>query len=355
VDEEFMRQQGLTADDFDVEFWEMDEMLDRLTKANQGQPVLEVWDEVGMLLNKTMTKISIAYTPSRYQQIGALFAIDLAAEKPTIVNLLEEEPIQRMRIAAMRYKAAGYACPSTSEKAKTTKITQAFVPGISVFVESGKVFIPGGPTREISGLGQTRMIGISATSQNQAEAISLLHLIAEDEEFRNQICYGTEGRDYNITDGVVSRIMETTTVKEVIEEKLPDGSIATSTKTYEKRVLYEMSDLSPLSGFGRLNDGSKRCYEGKTKLETHREMAESASYFDFPIVFDFSELTEELEEMGYALGKYLQNGNISEIGSLPEEDYVKLVQEVKSDGGDKIIAALQRQLDEWLAEHPEWQ
>ena len=65
--------------------------------------------------------------------------------------------------------------------------------------------------------------------------------------------------------------------------------------------------------------------------------------------------TEELEEMGYALGKYLQNGNISEIGSLPEEDYVKLVQEVKSDGGDKIIAALQRQLDEWLAENPEWQ
>ena len=357
VDEAFLRQSGLTADDFDVELWEMDELLDKLTKANGGQGVIDLCDDTGFSWVRSMLQISnAAYIPFRYQQIGALFAVDLAAETPTVVNLLEEEPFQKMRMAALRYRASGYVFKYDPDNPELKpKVYLTYVPGNSVFVESGQVFIPGGPTRDPSEIEHKNVIGIAAASQNQEEAISLLNLIAEDEKFRDQLCYGTEGQDYNITNDVVSQIIETTTVKEVTEEKLPDGSTVTSTKTYEKWVLYDMSDLSPLSGFGRLNDGSKRCYEGKTKLETHREMAESASYFDFPIVFDFSELTEELEEMGYALGKYLQNGNFSGLKSMSEDEYAKLLQEVKTDGGDKIVAELQRQLDDWLANNPDWQ
>ena len=105
----------------------------------------------------------------------------------------------------------------------------------------------------------------------------------------------------------------------------------------------------------KTDDNSKRCYEGKTKLETYREMVESATYFDYPVVFDFSGLTEELEQMGYALGKYLQNGNFSGLKSMSEVEYAKLLQEVKTDGGDRIVAELQRQLDDWLANNPDWQ
>ena len=356
VDEALMRQSGLTAEDFDVELWEMDELLDKLTKANGGQGVIDLYDDTGFATVRSLTQISIGYTPIRYQQIGALFAIDLAAETPTVVNLLEEEPIQKMRTAIMRYRASGYVFkydPHNPELIPKAYLT--LVPGTSVFVKTGQVFIPSGPTREISGFGQVNTIGIAATSQNKEKALSLLHFIAEDEDIRDQLCYGTEGQDYNITDGVVSQIVENTTIQEVTEDKQPDGSTITSTVTYEKRVLYDMSNLSPLSGFGRLNDNTKRCYEGKTKLETHREMAESASYFNYPIVFDFSGLTEELEQMGYALGKYLQNGNFSGLKSMSEEDYAKLLQEVKTDGGDKILAELQRQLDDWLANNPDWQ
>ena len=40
---------------------------------------------------------------------------------------------------------------------------------------------------------------------------------------------------------------------------------------------------------------------------------------------------------------------------MSEDEYAKLLQKVKTDGGDKIVAELQRQLDDWLANNPDWQ
>lgn len=40
---------------------------------------------------------------------------------------------------------------------------------------------------------------------------------------------------------------------------------------------------------------------------------------------------------------------------MTEEVYIEMLQKFKAAGSEKIQAELQRQLDEWLAENPDWQ
>ena len=42
------------------------------------------------------------------------------------------------------------------------------------------------------------------------------------------------------------------------------------------------------------------------------------------------------------------------FGNLTEEEYDQMLTEIRAVGGDKILAELQRQLDAWLAENPDW-
>ena len=48
-------------------------------------------------------------------------------------------------------------------------------------------------------------------------------------------------------------------------------------------------------------------------------------------------------------------GDPTYIPRMTEEVYIEMLQKFKAAGSEKIQAELQRQLDEWLAENPDWQ
>ena len=85
------------------------------------------------------------------------------------------------------------------------------------------------------------------------------------------------------------------------------------------------------------------------------------------LTFDFSALLQDVEAVKAALEPYSRDYiNTEDIKDDPEteedetrhrmtpEYYDQMLATIKAAGGDKIQAELQRQLDEWLAENPDW-
>ena len=150
----------------------------------------------------------------------------------------------------------------------------------------------------------------------------MLSLIAEDEEFRMQLLYGKEGRDYTF---------DAKGNYQVIKQE--DGS------------RYSMSFLSPWSYFSGIDDSLLQ-YEGMTTLETYLEMIENAeAYYAVPI--DFSGLREERKAVEYACQLYFYR-----FADLTDEEYAKMLQKIADAGGTKIMTELQRQLDAWVKANP---
>ena len=71
------------------------------------------------------------------------------------------------------------------------------------------------------------------------------------------------------------------------------------------------------------------------------------------IFFKVKELTEgkELLSIGKVMGNYYY---MFTTPDMTEEMYDQMLQDMKDAGSEKVIAELQRQLDAWLAEHPDW-
>lgn len=128
------------------------------------------------------------------QEIGAIFAVDYSRETPVVVNVLEVKDTRMYQEAMIRYADAGYA-------AKTEEAVLVYYCNTAAdFVAEGasSVVIPADTAsyKTISGSGIVS--GIAATTKYKQEALQLLALIAEDEEFRMHMAYGKEGQDYRI-------------------------------------------------------------------------------------------------------------------------------------------------------------
>ena len=202
------------------------------------------------------------------------------------------------------------------------------------------------------------MTGIAASSTKKEQATRLLALIADDEEFRMQLLYGKQGRDYTVSaDGYYSII------------KREDGAC------------YSLDILSPYAYFSGLtsalanisyaspgtNNWSLIETDQYSALEYYRETL-NRSVVNMPVFFDYSGLETDLTSIQRVAEKYFPMfTNPEEIKDDPDtpdvdeyipkmdaEGYDYVLQSFKDAGSDKIIAELQRQLDAWLAENPDW-
>ena len=250
----------------------------------------------------------------------------------------------------MRYKAAGYI---TSDP-KQTLISYSAANSLSTYLRpSGSYYIPvDGPfVRTTIAEGMTS--GICAKSEHQNEALLLLGLIANDEAFRMQLFYGREGQDYTVTDGYYKL-----TIRE-------DGTN------------YTLAQLSPLSYYSGLymeaGIGDDRAMSTATDfqdpqngLQNYLSMLDNSAVA-YPIQFDYSGLEAELAAVQAVINRFfpyfttteeIPDDKTTEVeDSVPimnEAGYDQMLQAFKDAGSDKIVAELQKQLDEWLAENPEW-
>ena len=327
VDAAFMEKYDLTVEDFNRNFWEMDELFAEIYEKNGNQPfILDSFDGifgadmVDMNRTKYWMPMIYAFEDSTYQPACLYFTIDLLAEKPTVVNFVETDMFQKTYAAAVRYKEAGYL--GESDEIYFNGLIDSAEPYLNT--SKNYYYIPCGPLG-LSIADHTFMTGISAKSAHAEEALSLLEQIIIDDALRLQLCYGKEGRDYVLEDGAYTRVTQ------------EDGS------------WYCMEYLSPQAAFFDFTTGK----QSEELVETQRKNISQATFAYCPIVFDYSVLDAELTAIGEVLGDYYPM-YIEPDPQYCKEYYPKMLEKLEEAGMSTVIAEMQRQLDAWIAEHPDW-
>ena len=176
------------------------------------------------------------------------------------------------------------------------------------------------------------MTGIAKTSEHKEEALAFLQLLSEDTLLRDLLCFGEEGVNYTLEDGVGVPI----------EEKRHDLSFLTP-----------MADFGSFDTWNWLGGPNRfKVADDESALEVYRRLMDSSQTLcplDYRYWFDFTDLEDEIE----AVNDVVQLEGASFSKKTPEE-YETWMQKIREAGGDTIQAELQRQLDAWLAENPDW-
>ena len=355
-----LEKYGLKATEFSADIEKMETLFARIYAQNGNRPFLYAREgHMNYLLseygiqNATYPVILSPVIDSACQRIGSCFALDLSSGTPKVVSTLELDYIRAWQQAILRFRDAGYVTkdPHLAEISLCTDGTDC------VYTTSdGSVRIPVGapvfPYETAYGM----VSGISASSDNQEAAVTLLSLIASDEEFRMQLLYGEEGRDYTIEDGFYTITQQADGTNYSLDFLSPLSYFCGLTANPD-------SGFMPSPGTANLSFPERN---GKTKLETYQETLDHSTAF-LPIVFDFSGLKTELSQIDELMRQYFaiftNNVQIEDdpktsedefVPRMDEENYQIMLAKIKAAGGDKIQAELQRQLDEWLAANPDW-
>ena len=326
---------GLTVEDFQHEFWEMDDVFEELYRQH-GDSLIMISQE-----DSTMPVVSgsdfrlpenAMENSATFRPIAACYAIDSSGDKPSVVNILETERMKAIRSAISRYLEAGYTCLDTELNARYL-ISYTSVPNDEPVLRNGRWQIPVGEpyiiTRQMFG----NMTGIAKNGEHKEEALAVLQLLAEDETFRRLLCFGQEGVNYTLENGIGTPI--------------------------EKEWHY-LGYLSPMSDFSGMNTQewtptSNRfaVAEGEDPLTVYRQLVEKSNLL-CPLGFSYGFNLVGLEDEVKAVNGIVQSKAENFIKLTPEE-YEIWMQEIRDAGGDVIQTELQRQLDEWLAKNPGWE
>lgn len=348
VKQDLLTKAGLSAEDFNRDFWEMDEVFAKLYAANGNQPFLDlqvvgqgVAGSQGMFGREVLSAYPGSVNnvfPKYYDGIGACFVIDYSAETPAVLNYLETDMCHKIQEAALRYVKAEY----TTEDSSRAQVFYGTVNAHTLQEENNEFARIPRTKNYFSATEPVGFInGVAAVSKHPAEAVALLNLIAENEAFRMQLLYGKEGRDYKIEDGYYTLITQA------------DGSD------------YSLDFLSPLAYFCGLTCNEEKAnmkspgtenwqlipQEGKTALQTYQDILDDSVFF-YPILFDYTGFEQELEAIQAILRKYFP-AFVSE--QMVGEQYDQMLQELKDAGSEKLLTELQRQLTQWQTENPVWQ
>ena len=335
---------GLSADDFTGNFWEMDKVFQKIYAQNGNKPFL--YNNNGKFLSTEAfdPKAIVDYFPSTiydlinniYFDAGAIFGIDYSGQTPKIVNRLDTETVRNIQNALTRYIEAGYI---TDQAAKAV-VHYGSVAGAHTYTRGqGETVIPMTTPVFKATKANGYMSGISANTQNRECALTLLKLIVEDNEVAMQLFFGKEGRDYTIENGYYTL------------------------QTQEDSTSYSLDFISPLAYFcGMTSDkmtadmrspGTENWnfaqYNGKTLLRSYQELLDE-SVLSYPVVFDYSGFEDELKAIETVCLEYFPKFTV-----LTETQYNQMLKELEDAGSQKIVEALQKQLDQWLSENPDWQ
>ena len=355
VDADFMEKYGLTIDDFDRDFWEMDALFAEIYEKNGNKPFLHhkithgTGGEISTYGILTSYPFSKTVNDSDYQGICMCIAIDLQAEKPMVVNLLETEYLSKIKDAVLRYQKAGYV---TEQYIKgedgSLKPNQEYEIGYGSSMNTSEPYLDEGfykipnTTMMLSRPNNVHMTGISLETTHKDEALSLLEQIMTDDALRLQLCYGKEGRDYTLEGNIYTLITQEDESYYYMDFLSPQASYFEFVNS-DQEMSYGISSTSPYA----------LKYEGMTRLESIQANLSQASVCDYPAIFDYSVLDDELTALDEVLKAYYPMFT-SAAEHYSEEYYQRMLRDMKEAGMDTIITELQRQLDAWIDEYPDW-
>lgn len=163
------------------------------------------------------------------------------------------------------------------------------------------------------------LTGISATSKNPERAAMYLNLVNTDPKLYNLLCYGIEGRDYKKVDDKHIEILKNTLYTPNTDWAYGCqfnaflGKDTPDTAWEEQREYNNNAKVSPLMGFN----------------------------------FDTTNVQTEIANCEAISNEYL---TMSQYGMLdPDTNYKEFIQKLDKAGADKIIAEMQKQIDEFIA------
>ena len=273
--------------------------------------------------------------------VASCFAIDYSGDSPRVVNYLEQDNIKNWQAACLRYQEAGYVTNSQQESTISYRACQAS--SVTTFIDATdtdnieeKVQIPIMKPLFVDATDGAIVSGICADTGNMEAALKLLNLIAEDADFRLHLFYGKEGRDYTIEDGYYG-ITKT------------DGGYYCMDFISQLAYFCDLTTSPQAEDVATATDYySAIAADGKTQLETFRESLDN-SIRCCPVVFEFSGMDAELTALSNIMREYFPR-----FSCLTADEYNQMLQELKDAGSEVIQAELQKQLDDWLAENPDW-
>ena len=193
---------GITADDFTRNYWEMDDVFARIYENNNNKPFLYPL-LVGISCSGEAclpTAVNNTFS-AEFEALAACYGIDYTLETPTVVNILEMEQIRLAQAAMKRYTDAGYFV--AEDKHSSAVIHYVSLHADFPYSYGDRQYIPVGKAQAINNAPAGHMTGISASSENKDAALSLLALMADDLEFRKLLFFGREGKEYQIEGGTL--------------------------------------------------------------------------------------------------------------------------------------------------------
>lgn len=340
VRDEVFTEYGFTIEDFQKDFLSMDEVFAELYEktGNKGFLYMDYRSTIAWTQRDGATVIWPGrmhdIVDSRYDCVGLCYAIDYSGEKPVVVNYLETEYFAQVREKMFDYVKYEYTKTDANQLVSYGPCYSAYPARYYVEANSGvgagyRWLIPVEETSVSLGYSQS-MTGILKNSDQQDLALCLLETMGKDETFRKQFLLGQEGKDYEVVDGWYQPLSR------------QDG-------TYNMRFL---SGMSPFCG-PIYDDYITREFilpetEEMTRLEAYQSSVEQSKIWA-PVEFNWSEMGEAHREIEKILRKYCSWQPFT-------SDHVNeaMLAEIREAGGDRVKRELQRQLDEWFAENPEW-
>ena len=318
-------QYGLAPEDAQKSFWEMDAFFAQLYQTN-GQTPFFYLPKDGIAIGN----LGQTYTPApfdgifrdRFQLITSCYGVDYSGETPRFVNYLATDHAQNCQAALQRYLAAGYI----SDSAENVLLGYARTYSDSIYSMNSLTYVPVEALRFDYTWNGGFWSGITKTSDQSENALALLHLIAEDVRFRKLLCFGEEGVDYRVDNGVLTSVIG------------------------EENTVYTMQFLSGLYPFSGLNTGLPiPTEEGVDIQQTYVELLDKSNVWypmDAELGYDISDLEQEIAAVNQVLDRYL-----TRFSELTKEEYQSMLAEIDAAGGQKILSALQQQLDTWLSKN----
>jgi hypothetical protein len=271
---------------------------------------------------------------NRYDCIGLCYGIDYSGEKPVVVNYLETEYFTQLRQKLFEYPKYLYSGSDANELVSYGTCYSAYPASYyeephDVIEPGYRWLIPADQTSVSTGYLQ-KMTGILKKTDQRTLALKLLETLGEDETFRKQFLFGWEGKDYEVVKGEYQALSR------------QDG-------TYNMKFL---SGMSPFCGFIYDDYGTTEFLlpeaDGMSRLETYQSSVEQSQIWA-PVTFNWSQMGAERAQIEKILRDDLQY-----LPYVSDTTYERLLEKVRDAGGDRIKRELQRQLDEWFAENPEW-
>ncbi len=276
--------------------------------------------------------ISAGYYPHYSPIIPLLVVADERNSELTAVSLFDQPDVIALHKAVASYTQAGYIGDFHDENGQVLQADFLFDVDVSRGWENlaasyNSIFATKGlDPYDLAGRNLTEPVtatvdagfhGVTEKSVQKERALELLALVFSDPDIANFMCYGKEGVDYTIKDGLV-----------VLNPPFSDSG-----ESYH----------SPPLGNDLL--AAPSVYDDPDRVSLIQSLYEQAAPSKIEGFFlDYSAIQAELEAVWKI---YAQEGYISGPAEEIAPQYAGLSQKLKAAGLENILTQINRQLDDW--------